>query len=61
MIQEEIGSETKFNVNNNNNVDWLKDKADGEHFDKNHFQYKTFLCCLWDLAKSFLCLALLFY
>lgn len=29
MIQEEIGSETKFNVNNNNNVDWLKDKADG--------------------------------
>ena len=28
MIQEEIGSETKFNVNNNN-VDWLKDKADG--------------------------------
>ena len=46
MIQEEIGSETKFNVNNNNNVDWLKDKADGEHFDKNHFQYKTFLCCL---------------
>lgn len=28
MIQEEIGSETKFNVNNNNNVDWLKDKAD---------------------------------
>lgn len=46
MIQEEIGSETKFNDNNNNNVDWLKDKADGEHFDKNHFQYKTFLCCL---------------
>ena len=46
MIQEEIGSETKFNVNNNNNVDWLKDKADGEHFDKNHLQYKTFLCCL---------------
>lgn len=46
MIQEEIGSETKFSVNNNNNVDWLKDKADGEHFDKNHFQYKTFLCCL---------------
>ena len=46
MIQEETGSETKFNVNNNNNVDWLKDKADGEHFDKNHFQYKTFLCCL---------------
>lgn len=38
MIQEEIGSETKFNDNNNNNVDWLKDKADGEHFDKNHFQ-----------------------
>lgn len=37
MIQEEIGSETKFN-DNNNNVDWLKDKADGEHFDKNHFQ-----------------------
>ena len=29
MIQEETGSETKFNVNNNNNVDWLKDKADG--------------------------------
>lgn len=31
MIQEEIGSETKYNVhnNNNNNVDWLKDKADG--------------------------------
>ena len=29
MIQEEIGSETKFSVNNNNNVDWLKDKADG--------------------------------
>ena len=29
MIQEEIGSKTKFNVNNNNNVDWLKDKADG--------------------------------
>lgn len=29
MIQEEIGSETKFNDNNNNNVDWLKDKADG--------------------------------
>lgn len=29
MIQEERGSETKFNVNNNNNVDWLKDKADG--------------------------------
>ena len=29
MIQEEIGSEPKFNVNNNNNVDWLKDKADG--------------------------------
>lgn len=29
MIQEEIGSEIKFNVNNNNNVDWLKDKADG--------------------------------
>ena len=29
MIQEEIGSETKFNVNNTNNVDWLKDKADG--------------------------------
>lgn len=29
MIQEEIGSETKFNVNNNNNVDWLKDKAGG--------------------------------
>lgn len=29
MIQEEIGSETNFNVNNNNNVDWLKDKADG--------------------------------
>ena len=29
MIQEEIGSETKFNVNNNNNDDWLKDKADG--------------------------------
>lgn len=28
MIQEEIGSETKYNVNNNN-VDWLKDKADG--------------------------------
>ena len=47
MIQEEIGSETKFNDNNNNNnVDWLKDEADGEHFDKNHFQYKTFLCCL---------------
>lgn len=46
MIQDEIGSETKFNDNNNNNVDWLKDKADGEHFDKNHFQYKTFLCCL---------------
>lgn len=46
IIQEEIGSETKFNDNNNNNVDWLKDKADGEHFDKNHFQYKTFLCCL---------------
>ena len=46
MIQEEIGSETKFNDNNNNNVDWLKDKVDGEHFDKNHFQYKTFLCCL---------------
>ena len=28
MIQEEIGSKTKYNVNNNN-VDWLKDKADG--------------------------------
>ena len=29
MIQEETGSETKYNVNHNNNVDWLKDKADG--------------------------------
>jgi len=29
MIQEETGSEMKYNVNNNNNVDWLKDKADG--------------------------------
>ena len=29
IIQEETGSEMKYNVNNNDNVDWLKDKADG--------------------------------